>query len=152
MNITADRRVASGDDHVSEQLGQLETAGLADLRRQWAELFGHPAPSVFQSRMLAQAIAHKLQANQFGDVTLGQHLRTPQKAVATPEPGPRLIRSWRGKVYEVTSLDDAFELDGVRYRSLTAVAKAITGTHWNGLAFFGVKDRADLARRRATGG
>lgn len=137
---------------MSERLAQLEAASLANLRRQWAELFGHPPPSVFQSRMLAQAIAHRLQADQFGDVTLGQHQRTSTKAVAEPLPGPRLIRSWRGKVYEVTSIDEDFELDGVRYRSLTAVAKAITGTHWNGLAFFGVKDRGDLARRRAIGG
>lgn len=50
------------------------------------------------------------------------------------------VRNWRGKDYEViVYADDKVEYEGKRYKSLTAVAKAITGTHWNGLVFFGVK-------------
>ena len=55
--------------------------------------------------------------------------------------GTTLVRRWRGKDYYVKVLDDGYEYDGVIYRSLSAVAKAITGSHWNGPLFFGVTKR-----------
>ena len=52
----------------------------------------------------------------------------------------KLTRNWQGKDYEVFVVDDStIEYEGTKYKSLTAVAKAITGTHWNGPAFFGIK-------------
>jgi hypothetical protein len=57
-----------------------------------------------------------------------------------PVAGTRLVREWNGRTYEVTVVYGGFEYDGRRYRSLTAIATAITGTHWNGRAFFGLKE------------
>jgi hypothetical protein len=56
-----------------------------------------------------------------------------------PVVGTQLIREWRGNEHKVTVLADGFEWEGRRYKSLSAVARAITGTRWNGLTFFGVK-------------
>ena len=56
-----------------------------------------------------------------------------------PVVGTQLIREWRGVEHKVTVLVDGFEWEGRRYKSLSAVARAITGTRWNGLTFFGVK-------------
>jgi hypothetical protein len=56
-----------------------------------------------------------------------------------PVVGTQLIREWRGFQHKVTVLADGFEWEGRRYKSLSAVARAITGTRWNGLTFFGVK-------------
>ena len=56
-----------------------------------------------------------------------------------PMVGTRLVREWDGERYEVTVVQGGFEFAGRRYRSLTAIAKAITGTHWNGPAFFGLR-------------
>jgi hypothetical protein len=57
------------------------------------------------------------------------------------KPGTRLYRAWQDKTHVVTVIDDGFEWEGARYKSLSAVARAITGTQWNGYAFFGLKRR-----------
>ncbi|MEV5033983.1 DUF2924 domain-containing protein [Sphingobium sp. LMC3-1-1.1] len=54
--------------------------------------------------------------------------------------GTRLVRDWHGTGHTVIVLDEGFEYNGQRWRSLTAVAKAITGTHWNGNRFFGLTE------------
>lgn len=58
----------------------------------------------------------------------------------SPIPGTVLAREYRGRLIEVTVLPKGFELDGQVYRSLSAAAKAVTGSHWNGLLFFGLKN------------
>jgi Protein of unknown function (DUF2924) len=60
-----------------------------------------------------------------------------------PPPGTVLTRSYRGSLLEVTVLPKGFEWEGEVYRSLTAVAQAVTGSHWNGLQFFGLKGKGD---------
>jgi hypothetical protein len=60
-----------------------------------------------------------------------------------PVVGTRLIRDWNDRRYEVTVTYGGFEFEGRRYRSLSAIAKVITGTHWNGRAFFGLKQQND---------
>ena len=62
-----------------------------------------------------------------------------KRVVNGPVVGTQLIREWRGVEHKVTVLADGFEWEGRRYKSLSAVARAITGTRWNGLTFFGVK-------------
>lgn len=56
-------------------------------------------------------------------------------------PGTRLVRDWHGAGHTVTVLADGFEYDGQHWKSLTAVARAITGAHWNGPLFFGLAER-----------
>ena len=56
--------------------------------------------------------------------------------------GTRLVREWQGDRYEVTVVKGGFEFEGRKYRSLTAITKVITGTHWNGFLFFGLQKRA----------
>ena len=53
-------------------------------------------------------------------------------------PGTHLVREWNGRTYQVEVLDDGFQLDGKRYRSLSAIARKITGAHWSGPRFFGL--------------
>jgi hypothetical protein len=62
-----------------------------------------------------------------------------QRVVDRPVVGTQLIREWRGVEHKVTVLAEGFELEGRRYKSLSAVARAITGTQWNGWVFFGLK-------------
>jgi hypothetical protein len=58
------------------------------------------------------------------------------------KPGTRLVRAWGGKVHTVTAVPKGFEYQGQRYRSLSAIARAITGTSWSGPVFFGLKEAA----------
>ena len=74
--------------------------------------------------------------------------RTERKRkVGVPVVGTRLVREWNGHTYEVTVVHGGFEYEGRRYRSLTAITQAITGTHWNGRAFFGLKKSHEKKRR-----
>jgi hypothetical protein len=58
-----------------------------------------------------------------------------------PSPGTKLLREWNGAEHTVTVLGDGYAWEGRKYRSLSAVAKAITGTNWNGFRFFGLRDK-----------
>jgi hypothetical protein len=65
-------------------------------------------------------------------------------------PGTQMIRQWQGTTHTVTALVEGFEWNGRTYKSLSAVANAITGTNWNGFAFFGIK-RAPSGNKNASG-
>jgi hypothetical protein len=64
--------------------------------------------------------------------------RLAKRSQDRPIIGTRLVRMWRDSRHEVTVIQGGYEYQGRRYRSLSAIAKAITGTHWNGRAFFGL--------------
>ncbi len=66
---------------------------------------------------------------------------TPKPAQPLLKPGARLVREWHGRTHAVIVLDDAFEFEGNRYRSLTQIAREITGAHWSGPRFFGLANR-----------
>jgi hypothetical protein len=72
---------------------------------------------------------------------------------ARPEltPGTRLLRQWQGRTYEVLVLDDGFFWQGTRYRSLSAIARQITGTAWSGPLFFGLKPHRSASARSLPG-
>src|SRR5206468_5363452 len=63
------------------------------------------------------------------------------------KPGTRLMREWQGRTYEVVVLDDGLSWQGVQYRSLSAIARKITGTAWSGPLFFGLKQNRSASRR-----
>jgi hypothetical protein len=65
------------------------------------------------------------------------------------KPGTRLMREWQNRTYEVVVLDDGFSWQGMHYRSLSAIARKITGTAWSGPLFFGLKQTRSASRRRS---
>ncbi len=140
-----------------------ELAGLphladADLRSRWRDLFGHPPPRLGRG-LLAAAVAYRLQEKALGGLKPSVRRMLAQAAghaaagrpVAPPPPiakaGTCLIRQWHGEVHEVAVLDDGVLYRGERYRSLSQVARAITGVRWSGPRFFGLqgKEAADAA-------
>ena len=152
ISMRTDRQIRT-DTLLSEQLVWLEQADLQQLRDRWRDVFGLSAPVSLRRGMLSRAIAYRLQAQVYGDVRLGEALvRDGTLLAAKPAAdGVKLIRSWRGELHEVEAQGDRFVYRGETWRSLSAIAREITGTKWNGLTFFGVKDRDDLSRavRRA---
>ncbi len=137
----------------------LQSATLDELRQRWRRLFGGEPPN-YAKRFMAERLAYRLQELRFGglkpeirkqmneilseagyDEMGGQNHRNDKKTTASKPSliaGTRLIKQWRGQRYEVTVLGNGFEWEGRPYRSLSAIAKEITGTHWNGRVFFGV--------------
>jgi hypothetical protein len=118
----------------------------------------HTDPPLGLSRdLLIRALAHQLQQRTEGRAgpALRRRLQSltasSRKAGAPQDPGTvlktgtRLIRHWRGHAHSVLVREDGFEYEGQHYRSLTVIAKRITGAHWSGPRFFGLTKRAGAA-------
>jgi hypothetical protein len=116
--------------------------------------YGRPPPACSRRQFLVRGLAHRLQENALGGLAPAQrrHLADlaarlkgdPGTTLSLPlriKPGTRLIRAWRGERHQVTVLEHGFEYRGERHGSLSAIARAITGTCWSGPAFFGLKSR-----------
>jgi len=139
-----------------KQVTELAEMPYEALKQRWRDLYGTDPPAYSRQHMIRR-LAYRIQELAYGGLseeakaTLeriadeDEARRRPGrkdrwKAKSTqPIPGTRLVRNWNGRRYEVTAVVDGFELDGRRYRSLSAVAKAITGAHWSGPQFFGLR-------------
>lgn len=131
-------------------LDQLKTMSPAQLRAAWREQYRSPAPDIAPD-LLRRGVAYKMQERRFGRLASFTR-RELDRIVARLEqdgdagnlipprlkPGTRLIRSWHGTVHQVLVLADGFEHEGRSYRSLSQIARAITGAHWSGPRFFGL--------------
>jgi hypothetical protein len=158
---------------IAEQLEELRSMTVPELRGRYAEVFGEESRSRHKD-WLRKRIAWRTQANaegglseralrrveelandsdlrlvapKAGDLLTGRtvigRLTTPTRDRRLPTPGTILTREYRGRKLVVTVLPQGFEYEGTVYRSLTAVAKAITGSHWNGLHFFGIAGKGE---------
>ena len=78
-------------------------------------------------------------AKELNSVPASQPVRTGKPPPPKTQPGTQLVREWNGKTYTVLCTDQGFVMNGVTYNSLSAIAKAITGTNWSGPRFFGVR-------------
>ncbi|MCW5718667.1 MAG: DUF2924 domain-containing protein [Bauldia sp.] len=137
-------------DGVLERLAALKTIPIADLKGQWRTLF-EKEPPPFNRRYLESRLAYRIQELAYGGLKpetvkyleeLGEQLSTGKRiVVGDPKPvtGTMLVRDWRGTEHRVTVREADFEFEGRPYKSLSAIARAITGTRWNGWTFFGLK-------------
>ena len=143
-------------DSVLARLVSLRTASTTDLRNQWRQLF-QTEPPPYNRRHLESRLGYRYQELAYGGLkpetvkrleALGERLDGGNIAVRRkraddrPIAGTRLLREYQGVEHVVTVRDDGFEWQGRPYRSLSAIARAITGSQWNGLIFFGLKRQA----------
>jgi hypothetical protein len=141
-------------DTVLARLAALKTQPIASLKQQWRDLF-ETEPPPYNRRFLEHRLAYRIQELAYGglkpetikklkaiaqDVDGGNPARR-QSAKDRPIAGTRLIREYQAVEHCVTVRDQDFEYQGRPYQSLSAIARAITGTRWNGLVFFGLKNR-----------
>jgi hypothetical protein len=138
---------------VLEQLAALKDSPTADLRQRWRELFDNEPPP-YNRRFLESRLAYRIQELAYGGLkpetlerleVLAEDLdgKDGRRRAAYDRPlaGTQLIREWQGIEHCVTVLDDGYEYQGRPYKSLSAIARAITGTRWNGWLFFGLKNQ-----------
>ena len=141
---------------VLETLARIGRMGVDELRDQWRALYGTEPPASYAKAQLVRRLAWRVQELRFGGLSDRARRRLRQIAGGDdlaggkkrpPKPrkrtalaaGTRLVRQWRGVEHVVTALaDGGFEWDGRRYRTLSAVAKAMTGQHVSGPRFFGL--------------
>jgi len=135
---------------LEDQLAELDTMAKGDLRDRWAKLTGRPVPQV-SAKLLRLALAYEIQAKALGGLSRKTRQRLDQVTAAKTEtkdvrPGMRLAREFGGKVHVVTIGDSGEILWNEReWRSLSEVARAITGTRWSGPAFFGLRQKRKAA-------
>jgi hypothetical protein len=137
---------------VLRQVAMLRVATTADLKQRWRELFGNEPPP-FSRSFLHSRLAYRVQELAYGGLNqdtvarlaaLGEKLDGGNivlrriRADDRPMAGTRLMREHRGVEHVVCVLNHGFEYGGRPYRSLSAIARAITGTRWNGWTFFGL--------------
>ena len=149
------------NDPVLARLVALKTTPTPQLKEQWRQLF-EGEPPAFNRRYLESRLAYRIQELAYGGLKpeterrlekLGEELDggrvDVRKRPANDRPisGTRLIRDYQGVEHCVTVRDNDFEYQGRPYKSLSAIARAITGTQWNGLTFFGVRN---VSTRRRT--
>jgi hypothetical protein len=151
--IATDSAADNASPALDVKIAGLPNASSGELRALWRRLFGSDPPSLSRD-LIARAIAYRLQERAFGGLSRANRRRLEEMAAQSKEepspppqsaislrPGTRLVREWHGRAYVVMVTDAGFDYGGSSYGSLTEIAKAITGAHWSGPRFFGLRSR-----------
>lgn len=143
------------ENTVLARLAALRGMTVKELHAEWQGLYGAPAPNNSLG-FLRGRLAYRIQELTYGgldretrrmldllaDEVDGTLTRKRQIVdPRNPVVGTRLIREWDGVEHSITVLRDGFDWQGRKYKSLSAIARAITGTRWNGYRFFGLRER-----------
>jgi hypothetical protein len=140
---------------IEEELATLDGLSLQALRARHQEITGTPLPKFMRRGLMVLAVSHAVQEEAFGGLERRSQKQLDELVAGIvpdgekpPAPrnrkirsGTRLLREWQGRVHEVLATGDGFTWNGERYRSLSVIAREITGTRWNGWVFFGVKKK-----------
>ncbi len=142
-------------ERVSERLEALEKMAYAALRAEWRRLYRSAPPKRVARDLLMLGVAWKIQEQAYGGLGAATKRRLADLArvmkrdgdvtrdrVAHLKPGAKLVREWHGKTHTVVVTEDGFDWRGSRWRSLSAIAREITGTRWSGPRFFGLNETA----------
>jgi hypothetical protein len=146
-------------DDISRKLADLPNLSRQQLLDLWQKLYRRPAPVGLRRELLIPFLAYRIQENTYGGLKpstraelrriarLLEPSRGPAKRPvrARLKPGTRIVRTWRGAAHEIFVAESGFEYQSTTYRSLSEIARKITGTRWSGPAFFGLNKRASQA-------
>jgi hypothetical protein len=144
--------------NIAEALERFSALTIFELRGEWRQLHRRSPPMRLSRDLLMRGITYKLQERSLGGLSksiirkldrLDNEVEASDARDRAPpislKPGTRLMREWRGVTHTVLVHADGLEWNNRRYRSLTVVAREITGAHWSGPRFFGLSKRAGLS-------
>jgi hypothetical protein len=142
------------DSSISQRLASLPDLSKPALGELWRQLFDREPPLAIRKELMLRIIAYRRQEQEFGGLNEGSCRRLrqlasafaadPNAAVSTRppiKPGTRLVRQWKEQVHVVEVEPEGYQYKGVRYESLSEIARLITGTRWSGPLFFGLKGK-----------
>jgi hypothetical protein len=139
-----------------KQLAEIQDMAYPALKEKWRSLYGTEPPA-YSREMFVRRLAYRVQELVYGGLAeetkaelerIAEEDDRQRQAVKAgrpkpkgthPLPGTRMIREWNGQRHEVTAVEGGYEYTGRRYKSLSAIATAITGAHWSGPQFFGLR-------------
>jgi hypothetical protein len=132
---------------LDEQVTAIEEMSSRERKAEWHRRMGTVAPPAFGSGLLARALAYEVQAKALGGLSKADLKRLAgfgssgqlEPVTGAVKPGTWLSRTWHGEVHQVVVLETGFEYRGERFSSLSQIATRITGAHWSGPRFFGLK-------------
>ena len=137
---------------VAAEIDRIRSLPLDALRGRWRGEFGRKPPAGLSKDMLGRMIAWQIQERAFGGLdrdsltfldSLARHHRPARRQL---KPGTVLVREYQGQRHTVTVGREGFDWQGARYPSLSAIARAITGTAWSGPRFFALQGAGDGAK------
>lgn len=139
------------DSDISDRIAKLANLCRRQLLDLWKEVYGKPAPGRLRRELLVPFLAYRMQENFYGGLkpTVRSELRRIARGLekgkgpglvmrSRTRPGTRLEREWHGQTHEVVVTEHGFEYSGLSFRSLSEIARKITGTRCSGPAFFGL--------------
>ena len=149
------RNNGTNSDLLYAEIDALQSETILRLRQRWKALYGTEAPPRASRDLMIRAVAYRLQERELGGLSTStrrlleriadaaaEHRPTrltPQRKI---QPGAILLRNWGGVQNQVTVLQSGVQFRGKQYRSLSEVARIITGSRWSGPLFFGLKTRS----------
>lgn len=137
------------NDPCEVEITHLQHLDLQALRARWRALIGKAAPAHLPRHLLLRMVAYRLQADRYGDLSAASAKMLARLSAgdvkvapveASTQPGTVFVREWEGTVHRVMALQSGYAWNETTYRSLSEVARAITGTRWSGPRFFGLTD------------
>lgn len=141
----------TGRNRIEARLAGFAAMPTKDLRTEWQRLYRSPAPSRVARDLLLLGVAWKIQEQACGGLSAATKRRLAElsktierdgdvkrERISRLKSGATLVREWRGKTHTVIVTEDGFQWNGRAWRSLSSIARAITGVHWSGPRFFGL--------------
>src|SRR5713101_7438984 len=138
---------------IEAQIARIRSLSFDALRRRWQVVFGRTPPVSLSKDLLGRMIAWRMQEQAFGGLdreslrfldSLARHGSSPRRQL---KPGTVLVRDYQGQRHTVTVAPNGFDWQGTTYASLSAIARAITGTAWSGPRFFALAPRNGTSAR-----
>jgi Protein of unknown function (DUF2924) len=148
--------------YIKDQIDQLAGLSRTELLQRWQDLYGRAAPSGIRRELLIPFLAYRIQESAYGGLSsktrallksAQRDLENARKPGARPQQKPmkvgtQFLRQWGGEMRVVSVTDAGFEYRSKNYRSLSEIARLITGTRWSGPAFFGLKKSSQLTLKK----
>lgn len=146
--------------NLAAEIARIERLSISEVRKRWKALRRTEPPARLPPTLMRGALAYALQVDRFGGLSpearrklgrIASRLQANPKAEVlkgeTPAPGARLVRDWGGERHQVEIVKGGFAYRGKIYKSLSTIAEEITGAHWSGPRFFGIKNRRKVNGR-----
>jgi Protein of unknown function (DUF2924) len=149
------------DSDISKQVSRLAGLPRRQLLELWQNVYRRPAPPGLRREILVPFLAYRIQENAYGGLqppiltelrriarNLNRRAGSPAASIRREiKTGTRLLREWDGGTHEVVATDSGYEYRRQNYRSLSQIARKITGTQWSGPAFFGLRKAGVLGAK-----
>ncbi|MBI4426001.1 MAG: DUF2924 domain-containing protein [Candidatus Kerfeldbacteria bacterium] len=146
----------------AKEIAKLSRISRDELRKEWQRVHRADPPDRISRDLMMRALAYSIQEQEYGGLdkatrrrlrALAQALEAegeiPASAGRSLKAGAKLVREWHGETYTVVALEEGFEFKGQRYRSLSRIAREITGSRWSGHRFFGLRGEIRVTHQPA---